>query len=470
MKTAVCAILIVTLAGGAARGEGKAIKVEKKTSIGQNNCAKIAWSDAAGRERAAAILLTGETSKNAGGYIVYLSYYAGQTLRECKAGTGLGYIVMHGARKQPGWATSIDDSKKVVYSVPFQGPHHVVYRAAMDLATDNGPVLCTVEYFFRTGRSDFLYLVTFDSKGTTGLNADTRSPYVDFDWEGNGTTGGDLSGFGWAAANKQFRTLGDKLTAQSKWDWTKPCVIPHVIEWKNRNAGDAEIGLVQTQTFNQHDGGDAWWSKAVGTKGTGLPENWNLPYQLNAYQGYSSKRTTWMMPYGAVGAEKYDVFATGRKASGKPYQGYSLLCVLDRHSEGGVDAAVSEMVTVQTQSKLTATVGTVVEKGPAGVGRTDQATYSPPGWNHVYAMWTVACEGNAAECNLAVTEGSLPNPTFCFTGYTAAKAPKTIALGGKSLAAGSDYYASLDAAGKRLLVTFNAKFEGEKNAIEMRAQ
>jgi hypothetical protein len=178
---------------------------------------------------------------------------------------------------------------------------------------------------------------------------------------------------------------------------------------------------------------------------------------------------TWMMPYGAVGGEKYDVFGYGRKASGKPWQSYSLLCVLDRHSDGGVDAAVAEMVAVQTRCKLTATTGKVVEKGPAGAGRSDEAPYSPAGWNHVYAAWSVACADNAAACNLAVAEGSLPKPTFCFTGYTARETPKSILLNGKVLAAGRDYYASLDPAGNRLWVTFNVAFSGDRNAMELRA-
>jgi hypothetical protein len=380
---------------------------------------------------------------------------------------------MHGAHPR-GWAhsTAPEDVKKIDCSVPLQGPHHVLYRAVIHLATNKGTVLCTVEYVFRTGRNDFLYAITFDAKDTNGLVADTRTPYVDFDWEGSGTTGGDLSGFGWGSVNKQFRTLGDRLTPKSPWDWSKDCVIPHVIEWKNKDAGDAEIGLVQTQTFDQHDAGAGWWDKAIGKTGTGMPENWNLPYQLNAYQNYSSKRMTWMMPFGAVGNEAYEVFGPypRRKASGKPYQSYSLLCVLDRHSDGGVDAAVAEMVAVQTTSKLTATVGNVLERGPAGAGRTDEATYSPAGWDHVYAIWTVACAANAAACNLAVGEGAvLPNPTFCFTGYTAQETPKIVTLNGKTLAAGSDYFASVDAAGKRLLVTFNARFAGGENAVDLRA-
>ena len=474
-----CGVMVAAIMTSAAMGEGGPIKVDEKTTIGKNPCAKIAWTDAAGKVRTAGILVEGGKDKNLGGYIVDYTYFAGDTLRTLKGGTGFGYIVMHGAHPR-GWANSTipEDSKKVVYSLPIHGANHVVYRAVVDVATVKGTVPVTVDYFFRTGRSDFVYAITFDSKDThptkpddpkdKGLVADTRTPYVDWDWEGNGNIGGDLSGCGWASANKQFRTTDDKLSAKSSWDWTKDCVIPHIIEWKSKDMGDAEIGLVQTQTYAQHDAGSGWWLKAVGTKGKGLCENWNFTYQLNAYQGYSSKRVTWMMPYGAVGSEAYDVFDYKRKASGKPWQCYALLCVLDRYSDGGVDASVAEMETVQTQCKLTATTGAVALKGPAGAGRTDEAAYAPAGWDQVYAMWTVACAGNAAACNLEIAEGTLAGQTFSFTGYTAAAAPKSVSLNGKTLAEGKDYFASLDAAGKRVLITIAEKLTGPKNLVEIK--
>lgn len=229
----------------------------------------------------------------------------------------------------------------------FASPAHALYSATMVIPssvkskqgniTNTGPVAITIHYFVRAGRNDFVYAVAFDTSKTQGLGADTRTPYVEFDWEGNGNYGGQISGFGWAAANRQFRTIGAPLSAKSEWDWTRECVIPHVIEWKDEQTGDAEIGLVQTQTYAQHDAGAGWW-KQWGNKGKGLPENWNLTYQLNAYQGFTSKKTTWMMPYGAVGAKQYDVLDYSRKASGHPCQGYALLCLFDKHSTRGVDA------------------------------------------------------------------------------------------------------------------------------------
>jgi hypothetical protein len=443
------------------------VTLEKKADVGGTVCDKLVWTDAAGAKRTITIVADRDREKFAGGYIPYLSYTADGKLRECKAAAGelggFGQLVMHGAHAR-GWATSKQDAASIKCVPILEGPHHAIYRAAMEVQTSKGVVPCTVDYMVRSGRNDFLWAVTFDTHAVSGLMADTRSPYSEFDWEGNGGTGGAISGFGWASANKQFRTLGDTLNAGVAWDWTKDCVIPHVIEWKSKDAGDAEIGMVQTQTYAQHDAGAGWW-RQEGKKGSGLPENWNLTYQLNAYQGYASKRATWMMPYGAVGAPQYDVFDYSRKASGKPFQSYALLCVFDKHSDGGVDGAVDEMVTVQTKCKLTATLGAVAQSGPAGAGRDDEAPYAPAGWDHVYAAWTVATAANAAECNLAVADGALANPTFCFTGYTSPEAPKDLALNGAALKAGQDYFASTDTDGKRLWVTFNRKFTGDNSAI-----
>jgi hypothetical protein len=344
---------------------------------------------------------------------------------------------------------------------------HVSYRAEMTMASSKGPIRATVDYFVRSGRDDFVYAVTFDASKVEGLGADTRSPYIEFDWEGNGRYGDALSGFGWASANKQFRTTGETLNAQSPWDWTAECVIPHVIEWKSPQAGDAEIGLIQTQTYAQHNGGSGWWQKQ-GQSGTGLPENWNCTYQLNAYQGYATKKTTWMMPYGAVGMPAYDVFDYSRKASGFPHQSYSLLCVLDRHSYRGVDSAVAEMVCVQTAAKLTATTGTVTTKGIAGAGRTDTVDLAPAGWDHVYAAWTISSSSNAAKCVLDVNKGELRNPTFCLTGYGGSESV-SCTLNGSKLTADKDFFASLDGPTKRLFVTFGRTLGQGKSALSFQS-
>jgi hypothetical protein len=467
MRTLTLIVGVLALASAYAQGQ---VKIEPKVTVNGSVCDKLVWVDAAGKERTVSVVVDKDKEKFAGGYAVDITYYADGALRDCKAGGGgtggFGHLVMHGGNPR-GWATSKEDAKKIECLPLFEGANHAIYRARMDVLTSGGMVPCTVDYFVRTGRNDFIWAVTFDTSATTKLVADTRSPYIDFDWEGDGKINEPISGLGWAAGSKQFRTLDEKLTAGTKWDWTKDCNIPHIIEWKTKAMGDAEVGLVQTQTYAQHDAGSAGWNDAVGKSGTGLPAGndvWKLSYQLNCYQGYGTKRATWMMPYGAVGSEKYDIFDGSRKASGKPFQSYSVLCLLDKYSDGGVDALVNEMAIVQEFCKCTATTGTVAAKGPAGAGRTDEAAYAPAGWDQVYAMWTAACADNAIDCNLAIEAGSLTNPTFCFTNYSSPK-PPAISLNGAELKADKDYFASVDTAGKRLFVTFGKRFEGAKNAI-----
>jgi hypothetical protein len=437
------------------------VKLEKGVTADNKKCDRITWLDANGKDRIINIVADNDKEKQSAGYICDLSYDAGEKQRREGKGT-FGHLVMHGAKKNPGWANSLSDTAKVRCEPVFEGPNHALYRAVMDINSDKGLISATVDYFVRAGRSDFLWAVTFDTSKVEGMAADTRSPYVEFDWEGvpPGGQGGDLSGMGWAAADKQFRTLGDKVSGNSKWDWTKDCIIPHIIEWKTGALGDAELGLVQTQTYKQHDAGGGWWMQA-GKSGTKLPENWNLTYQLNAYQGYSSKRATWMMPYGAVGSKTYKTY-DNKNAVGFPYQSYAVFCILDKYSEGGTDAAIAEMTSVQTTCKLEAAVGAVAEKGPAGAGRTDEADYKPAGWDPIYATWNVACKDNAADCSLTTGEGgsTLYRPTFVFTHYTAAAAPTTITLDGAPAKAGTALV-SLDKAGQRLFVTLTTTVKGK---------
>jgi hypothetical protein len=468
MKTA-SALLALAFAAALAAPAFAQVKLDKGVTADKKNCDRLTWIDAAGKDRIINIVNNNDKDKQSAGYICDLSYDAGEAQRrECKG--QFGHLVMHGAKKNPGWANSLSDTAKAHCEPVLVGANHAIYRATLEITCDKGPVTATVDYFVRSSRSDFVWAVTFDSSKVEGMGGDTRSPYVDFDWEGVAPygTGGDLSGFGWAAANKQFRTLGDKVTQNSKWDWSKDCIIPHIIEWKTGALGNAELGLVQTQTYKQHDAGGGWWMQA-GKTGTKLPENWNLTYQLNAYQGYSSKRATWMMPYGAVGNKQYKTY-DNKNAVGFPYQSYAMLCIFDKYSDGGTDAAIAEMTAVQTTCKLTAATGTVAEKGPAGAGRTDTADYTPAGWDPIYATWNTACQNNAADITLTTGESALAKPTFCFLDYTAATAPATITLDGKPAPAGAACI-SVDTANKRLFVTLTGtvkdkvqiSFAGPKN-------
>jgi len=64
------------------------------------------------------------------------------------------------------------------------------------------------------------------------------------------------------------------------------------------------------------------------------------------------------------------------------YQSYSVFAVLGQHSTRAVETQVAEVAATEGVT-LTATAGRVATRGPAGVGRTDEATYAPSGWSHV---------------------------------------------------------------------------------------
>ena len=71
-------------------------------------------------------------------------------------------------------------------------------------------------------------------------------------------------------------------------------------------------------------GGSNWQVRQAG-----LPENWNLTYQLNAYQKKQTKRLTWddALRSGRL-SPNYDVFdGLAEGQGGKPFQSYnSVLC------------------------------------------------------------------------------------------------------------------------------------------------
>jgi hypothetical protein len=76
----------------------------------------------------------------------------------------------------------------------------------------------------------------------------------------------------------------------------------------------------------------------------------------------------WGANFGAVGQTSYLAYGDDKNLVGYPYQGYSVFVVLDKHSLGPVADQVSEIETVQ-QTRLSASVGSVVTAGPAGIAR-----------------------------------------------------------------------------------------------------
>jgi len=218
--------------------------------------------------------------------------------------------------------------------------------------------------------------------------------------------------------------------------------------WKAAGIGNVEAGVVQTQSWAQQDAGGYWWSGSHwGQTGTGMMENWNCPFQLNAYEGYAGEKMAWGTPFGFVGSATYQRVDFATNSVGAPHQGYSTFIVLNKFSDGLTDAMINSMAAVQG-STLTATTGSVVTAGPRHANLTGDANYQPAGWNHVYGAWALnAGAGNVATFNVNAGGGTLVRPLFVIGNYTAAAPPATVTLGGATLAAGTDYSADVDAAG-----------------------
>jgi hypothetical protein len=105
---------------------------------------------------------------------------------------------------------------------------------------------------------------------------------------------------------------------------------------------------------------------------------------------------------------------------------------------------------------LAAAVGAVRAQGPRGVGSAGDAivTYSPAGYNHVYATWEVDAAGSGADFTLGVADGyPLESPVFVVHDYTSGAPPASLALDGAPAVAGVDYFATLEAANQRLWLT-----------------
>ena len=423
---------------------------------------EFTWFDAHCKQRVATMVRNDGTdpSGNHGGYLRKLVFDVDGQPR-----TAIGSSDNH-----PGWGYTVNHFGNTSYSsrwtngtfkTVFLGKHHAIheYSWTLDLG---GSVKATIQWMFATGRDHPLWAITYDATaaGKNTVNADTRSPYGDLTWDG-APGGAEVSGVGWGDHYKFFSTKSP-VDMSSGWDYSQPNTIPYAMMWTN--APDAEMGSVQTQAYQQHDGGGYWFYSNWGkTAASNMPEDYNWAYQLNQYEIpflLTSKRLAWGANFGAVGQEHYN--AIGDEAQtlvGWPFQSYSVSMVLGKHTEGVVAAQVSQMEAAQSTT-LSASVGTVVTSGPAGVGRSDPVTYVPTGWDHLYGAWAVDMAGNAATLQLATAGGSLVEPLFALRGYAAAAPPAHVRLAGMDLVADEDYFASVDPATKTLWLTLARTFSG----------
>ena len=449
------------------------LTVESGVSVSGYRSDRYNWRDVDCQPRSAALVRNDARDPGGtyGGHMREYRYQADGKQRVCAGSSGTdwngwGYVVNHYGS---GAATSHDTAG--TYRTVFAGKHHALHEYQLTVSP-GAPVKVVIHWLFATGRSDPLYSITFDVPSSSTVNADTRAPYGNLDFDG---AGGEVMGVGWGDRYKFATTGAGPVTMGSAWDYTQPNTIPSVVEWTT--GVDAEMGVVETRPFLKTlSGGDYGgggladcWTHTSNNPGKNCSKDnagdamfaaWLWPYQLNQYElpfVTTSKRLCWGANYGAVGLASYD--SLGRSGLvGKPRVSYAVFVVLDRHRDAGVARLVQQMETVQATT-LTASVGTVAASGVAGVGRADTTTWSPPGWNHVYATWDLQAAANAASARMAVGGGSLVHPVVRLLGYTGSL-PSSVTLGGAALQADVDYFASVDAANHVLWLTLNRTVAG----------
>jgi hypothetical protein len=423
---------------------------------------KVSWTDSKGWTRSAYFAKGSSSIAMADGYITRFEYNTAAattiTLNEPSSGgdlSGLCYTVNHNSYNlegNGGWTIQKEQGSNFSLSTPIQGPSHLIYHVSFLQKGDDGSkqYKVTLNWSFYEGCDYFVYSITYDCMGQT-FGDDSRSPYSEFDWDGDGqTTGTPITGMSFGTA-KVFMASALSTTnpGNSSWTYTQANTIPYVWEWLD--SPSRECGYVQTQTQTQNKGGGGDWIQ--GTTGTVMPENWRIPYQMNCYQGYWGNRITWGVEY----------------ASLAPFHSWTLAIMLDQKSDNGVDNLIKETERIHNGT-ITFTAGTnggtVVTMGHKGAGDTTTVTYSPAGFNHTLRTFEItAPSGNQARFNFNLSSGTFQSPTFVVHNWTAAQPPVTVTKNGVAQASGTGYYASVDDPNNLLFITMIGSLTGNNDIL-----
>jgi|CXWL01.1.fsa_nt_gi hypothetical protein len=449
------------------------IELEADVDLGGYHCDRYEWTDETCAPRTAALVRNNapDPGGSRGGFLRELTWRSGT--RDITArGTGMngwngwGYVVNH-----YGNSAALSRTRTGTFRTVLAGKHHALHEYKLQMSP-GGTVDVTVQWFFRTGASHPIYAITFDATpaGENVVNADTRAPYGELAFEG---TLGPIGGIGWGDKYRFTTTGQGPLTTATAWEYTASNIVPHVRMWAQ--TADAEMGAVQTQSFDQHVAGGDYgggqlaancWEKTSSTKGPScspsgqsMPQDWLWPFQLNQYElpfTNASHRLAWGAQFGAIG--KSSVSAFGKTFSGYPQVSYSVFGVVGQKSN---QATLKQMEQVERMlaTEVTASEGTVATSGPAGVGRTDTATFSPAGYNPSYASWDVLVASNRATVTVEPTKGALAQPLLRFTGFTISALSK-VTVDGRVLTADEEYFATVDTASQTVWLTLNGVVSG----------
>jgi hypothetical protein len=496
---------LLLIASRAAQG----LTVTAVTSDNGYPAHEVQWTDSAGLPRTA--VLIDQNSVAPGPYTGFLrryTYQVGGVTRVCtgtenyaKGGnlefSGDGFIQNHtadGGDYSSGNGAGVPGTT----AITLVGTSHALITFSMPTYQIGGKTVPTaVQWFFADGRSNPVFAVSQDARATSGnLGADTRSPYGDMAYDGDGIDA-LVGGFSYGDTYK-FVTLAanpERVTNNSPWSATQANTIPYAMQWAEPATVDAEMGHVATLPISVSDQGmdtetsvynnppDLFDPRGKSRPAGPLPAANTYAYQIINYSltGTSptdSKRLAWGGNFGRVGG--FDDYGdsslnvtqysrhsddplnsplAGTRADGL-LMAYSTFIVLGPHSGSYLAGAAGQAVTQMENAAvatLSASTGTVATSGPAGVGAAASATisYVPSGYNPTYAAWELAAAQNAVAATLTPAMGkALDHPVFAVDGYTASALPASIAINGRG-ASGVDYFASLDTAGKRLWITVN---------------
>ncbi len=438
-----------------------AVSVNENVAVNGKQCDVITWTDDRGQSREIALVRAdGDTGNYIGGYIERYRYQGAGGLKTAQSDnsmagvSGLGTTVHHYSNTAATGKRGSNGNSGFI----LQSTHHVIWRWTANVNA-GGNIATVVDYIIRDGRSDIGWASSYDtsSENANTVQADCRGPYVQFDWDGDGAFfGTQVSGIRWGD-RFHFRTVNFNGAASS-WDYTQANSIPYMMLYKSGNNGDAECGMVQTQTWTQQDAGGYWWANSAGgtsssdwtagdTNNDGaadnqMPANWNCPFQLNAYEGYNAEKMAWGTNFGYVGRDTYQDLTYANRSGGHPHQGYTVFIHIGQHSHGGVDALIQHMASSQ-QSTLSATQGQVVSSGPDHVGLNPSVTYQPQGWDHRYAEWVLSDQGSGIAMQLNVGGNGLSRSTFRIENFSGNAVPATIQLNNQDITLDQDYHASL---------------------------
>jgi hypothetical protein len=485
----------------------QAITLSKNVSVNGSATDEYAWTDSAGRTRTVALIRNGciDARGRHGGYAEQFTYGLSGGTTRVVAGTpntsyngagGFGYVVSHlqdaSRASQAGEDDSpLDGGNLGAYRTVFFGFNHAIHEFTLNYPRwgyYNGQYIkyqvpVTIQWLVATGKDHPLWSVTYDLSAVpeSAVQADSRAPYGDMQFDGATDGFGDVIGKVAWGEKYQFQTTAAPVTLSVAWTWnTLNPYAPY--SYLTTQTTDAEMGLAGTRTITHQDAGG--YTGGAGRNLTSaayhcttdyqyglasflMPCVTSWPYQTVGYSFYDnsgngsstvqtdSKRVAWGTDWYLGVASQSDV--NGNTASGWPYLSYSTYIAMGPKSTTPTILAAEQAQTGEATTLAAVAGCTVKTQGIAGVGRTDTITYSPAGYDPVYATWRLqATSSSSLQFSLAVANtpaADLINPIVVIDGVTDASAPTLVKVGATTLTSGTEYYSSYDPVHQQLWLT-----------------